>query len=73
MTIETGRALNSGATVVAALLWFTAAVAFFRRDLGDPRIAAGVFALAGAAVWLAGQGALRLARRNKQDNEHGGI
>jgi hypothetical protein len=44
-----------GTTVVAALLWFAAAVALFRQDLGDPRLAAGLFALAGAVVFLAGR------------------
>jgi uncharacterized MnhB-related membrane protein len=66
MTGETGSALNWGATVVAALLWFAALVALFRRDLGNPLVAAAVFALAGAVAWLAGRGALRRARRSRQ-------
>lgn len=47
--------LSSGATFVAAILLFTAFVALFRRDLGDPLVAAGVFAGAGLAVWLIGR------------------
>ena len=53
------EAVAFGTTVVASLLLFTAFVALFRRDLGDPVAAAGAFAAAAGAVWLLG----RLVRR----------
>ncbi|MCP4384082.1 MAG: hypothetical protein GY798_22180 [Hyphomicrobiales bacterium] len=52
-----------GTLVVAAILWFAAFVALFRRDLGDPVISAAVFAGVGILVFLAGQGAKRLSQR----------
>lgn len=49
--------LRWGTTVVAAVLLFAAVVALFRRDLGDPVVAAAVFAGVGIVVWLAGRAA----------------
>jgi hypothetical protein len=42
--------LGWGLTVVAAILFFAAFVALFRRDLGDPYVASGVFAGTGAIL-----------------------
>lgn len=54
MSRPVAEAIDTGTTVVAALLLFAAFVALFRRDLGDPLVAAAVFAGAGLAVRLAG-------------------
>jgi hypothetical protein len=55
-----------GTTVVAAILVFTAFVAFFRHDLGDPYVAAATFAGIGLVVWLSGRVALGWSRwRNR--------
>ena len=59
MSRPVADAVDYGTIVVAALLFFAAFVALFRRDLGDPLVAAAVFAGAGVAVRLAG----RLVRR----------
>lgn len=56
------EAVAFGTTVVASLLLFTAFVALFRRDLGDPAVAAGTFAAAAGAVWLSGRLVRRLGR-----------
>lgn len=63
MTRGNAQHLAFGATVVAALLWFTAFVALFRPDLGEPYVAASVFAVAGAVVWLVGGIARRIGGR----------
>ena len=59
-----GHHLAFGATVVAALLFFTAFVALFRRDLGDPHVAAATFAGVGVAIAAAGRLAARLSDRH---------
>jgi hypothetical protein len=61
---ETAAHLAYGATVVATLLWFAAFVALFRRDLGDPVLAAVTFGLAGAVVWAIGRLVVRRGRRH---------
>ena len=55
MPRATAETFAWGTTVVAALLWFAGAVALFRHDLGNPRVAAGLFALVGAVVFVAGR------------------
>ena len=54
-----------GATVTASLLCFTAFVGLFRRDPGDPNVAATTFAAIGVVIAVAG----RLAAR--RTNRHG--
>lgn len=51
-----------GTTVVAAILVFTAFVALFRRDLGDPYYAAATFAGVGIVIWLSGRAAVNWSR-----------
>jgi hypothetical protein len=63
MNARTGESVAFGTTVVAAILFFTAFVALFRRDLGDPVVAAATFAGVGAAVWLIGRLIRHLSRR----------
>jgi hypothetical protein len=58
-----GNHLAFGATVVASLLFFTAFVALFRRDLGDPYVAAAIFAGVGLVIAAAGYLAARAANR----------
>jgi len=58
--------LRWGTTVVASLLFFTAFVALFRRDLGDPYVAAATFAGVGLAIAAAGRLAARLANRREK-------
>ncbi|MEQ9690775.1 MAG: hypothetical protein RLO48_13675 [Bauldia litoralis] len=59
-----GQHLAFGTTLVAAILFFAAFVALFRRDLGDPYVAAAVFAGVGLAIWIAGRFAARVADRH---------
>ncbi len=61
---RTGGHLAYGTTLVAAILFFTAFVALFRRDLGDPYAAAAMFAGVGIAVWTGGRIAARLVDRH---------
>ncbi|MEP0323930.1 hypothetical protein [Bauldia litoralis] len=60
----TGHHLAFGTTLVAAILFFAAFVALFRRDLGDPYIAASVFAGVGLAIGIVGQFSARAADRH---------